>query len=157
MGFPSFMRRVSAALVLALAAAMLPGLASAASPPTSESKPFAEHFLVLQLSDADPAKQAMALSVPNNLLKYYGPDDIDIEVVTFGPGVQLLFADSKHAEMVDSLVAQGVRFDVCMNTIDSIARETGRKPELNPNAIPVRAGVAQILKLVDEGYTLVRP
>jgi intracellular sulfur oxidation DsrE/DsrF family protein len=55
------------------------------------------------------------------------------------------------------LVSQGVRFDVCMNTVDTIELKTGRAPQLNPNAQPVEAGVAQILALTEKGYTLVRP
>ena len=120
-------------------------------------KPFAEHRLVLQLSDDEPKKQGLIISVANNLLKFYGPDRIAIEVVTFGPGIDLLRADSANRQYVDSLVAQGVRFDLCMNTVETIERNTGRRPEFNPNAMPVEAGVAQILALTENGYTLVRP
>lgn len=123
----------------------------------SEQAPFAHHHLVLQLSDADPKKQALVLSVTNAMLKAYGPDDIAIDVVTFGGGIQLLYADSPHRAMVDSLIAQGVRFDVCMNTVDTLRRETGRAPRLNPRAHPVAAGVARILELSEQGYTVVRP
>lgn len=123
----------------------------------STDKPFAEHHLVLQLSDDDAKKQALVISVAYNLLKFYGPDKIAIEVVTFGPGIALLRADNPNRKLVDSLVAQGVQFDVCMNTVATIERETGRRPPLNPNAKPVEAGVAQILALTEMGYTLVRP
>jgi intracellular sulfur oxidation DsrE/DsrF family protein len=119
--------------------------------------PFAEHRLVLQLSDDDPKKQGLVISVANNLLKFYGPDRIAIEVVTFGPEIDLLRSDSPNRKFVDSLVSQGVRFDVCMNTVDTIARTTGTAPQLNPNARLVEAGVAQILMLTEKGYTLVRP
>lgn len=78
------------------------------------------------------------------------------EIVVFGPIIRLVFADSEHAEMVASLVALGVRFDGCLNTVNSIEHETGQKPDLSPNMIPVRASVARILDLVDQGYTLVR-
>ena len=44
-----------------------------------------------------------------------------------------------------------------MNTVDTIERDTGSGRDLNPNAIPVEAGVAQILALTEKGYTLVRP
>jgi hypothetical protein len=44
-----------------------------------------------------------------------------------------------------------------MNTVDTIERDTGKRPELNPKAMPVEAGVAQILTLAKKGYTLVRP
>jgi intracellular sulfur oxidation DsrE/DsrF family protein len=120
-------------------------------------KPFAEHRLVLQLSDEDAKKQGLVISVAYNLLKFYGPDKIAIEVVTFGPGIALLRADSPNRKFVDSLVAQGVKFDLCMNTVDTIKRETGHVPPFNPNARPVEAGVAQILALTEKGYILVRP
>jgi hypothetical protein len=77
--------------------------------------------------------------------------------VTFGPGIALLRADSPNRTLVDSLVAEGVRFDVCMNTVETVERETGHRVPLNPNAKPVEAGVAQILALTEKGYTLVRP
>src|SRR6185437_11439113 len=120
-------------------------------------KPFADHHLALQLSDNDPKKQALTLSVAYNLLKYYGPDRIAIEVVAFGPGIDLVRAGSPHRAEVDSLVSQGVQFDVCMNTVETIERETGKPVDLNPRAIKVVAGVAQILALTEKGFTLVRP
>ncbi|RXH20516.1 hypothetical protein [Bradyrhizobium guangzhouense] len=122
-----------------------------------QDKPFAEHKIVLQLSDADARKQALVLSVANNLLKAYDPDKIAVEVVTFGPGIDLLLAGSERRKQVESLVAQGVRFDICLNTVDTIERETGKRPEFIPAATPVQVGVGQILFLAENGYTVVRP
>jgi len=144
------------AVVFALSAFAL-AQPQAARTDAATDKPFADHHLALQLSDDDAKKQSLVISVAYNLLKFYGPDRIAIEVVTFGPGIALLRADSPNRQFVDSLVAQGVRFDVCMNTIDTIKRETGHAPPLNPNAKPVEAGVAQILALTETGYTLVLP
>jgi uncharacterized protein len=142
----------------ALAFALFPtNYATAAGNDASANKPFAEHHLVLQLSDDDAKKQALVISVAYNLLKFYGPDKIAIEVVTFGPGIALARADNPNRKLVDSLVAQGVHFDVCMNTVETIERESGHSVPLNPNAHPVEAGVAQILALTEKGYTLVRP
>jgi uncharacterized protein len=120
-------------------------------------KPFAEHKIVLQLSDGDARKQALVLSVANNLLKAYDPDKVAIEVVAFGPGIDLLFTDNERRKQVESLIAQGVRFDICLNTVDTIERETGKRPEFIPAATPVQVGVGQILFLSESGYTLVRP
>jgi intracellular sulfur oxidation DsrE/DsrF family protein len=122
-----------------------------------QDKPFAEHRLVLQLSDNDPKKQALVISVAFNLLKFYDPDKVAIEVVAFGPGIDLLRAESDNRKLVESLVAQGVRFDVCLNTVDSVERDTGKRPQILPAATPVQVGVAQILFLTENGYTLVRP
>jgi uncharacterized protein len=120
-------------------------------------KPFAEHFIVLQLSDSDAKKERLVLSVASNLLKAYEPDKIAVEVVAFGPGIDLLRDTNEYRSLVDSLVTQGVRFDVCGNTLDTIERETGKRPTINPHAIEVQVGVGQILKLTESGYTLVRP
>ena len=149
----------------ALIAGMAAGLAFTAPPALAQTrlqaplpdKPFAEHRLIIQLSDREPAKQALALSVPNNLLKFYDPDKISIVVVAFGPGIDLLRAESPNRARVDSLVSQGVEFDICMNTVDTIERETGKKIDLNPKAVKVQVGVARILELAEKDYTLVRP
>jgi uncharacterized protein len=122
-----------------------------------QDKPFAEHKIVLQLSDNDARKQNLVISVANNLLKFYDPDKVAIEVVAFGPGIELLRTEGAARKQVESLIAQGVRFDVCLNTVDTIERETGRRPEIIPGATPVQVGVGQILFLTENGYTLVRP
>jgi intracellular sulfur oxidation DsrE/DsrF family protein len=152
----SCVRGLGTAVIAAWMAATIPPQARAEQPPLPD-KPFAEHRIALQLSDNDPKKQSLVLSVANNLLKFYDPDKVAIEVVAFGPGIDLLRPDNGNRKMVESLVAQGVRFDVCLNTVDSIERETGRRPDIIPVATPVQVGVGQILSLTENGFTLVRP
>jgi intracellular sulfur oxidation DsrE/DsrF family protein len=141
------------ALVAALAALLLSPAAAQSPLP---DKPFADHHLVLQLSDRAPDKQALVLSVAYNLLKAYGPDKIAIEVVAFGPGIDLLRAESPSRPLVDSLIAQGVQFDICMNTVDTLER-AGKHVDINPKAVRVQVGVERILQLTEKGYTVVRP
>jgi len=147
--FHRYLRVLIAALLL------IPALASAQQVPLQD-KPFAEHKIVLQLSDNDPKKQGLVISVANNLMKFY-PDKVAIEVVAFGPGIDLLKLDNPNRKAVESLVAQGVRVDICLNTVDTLEREAGKRPEFLPVATPVQVGVAQILFLTENGYTLVRP
>lgn len=121
-----------------------------------DEKPFAQAHVILQLSDQERA--AVVLDTANNLIKHYGgPDNIEIEIIAFGPGVRLLFADSEHEVRINSLIENGVRFYICENTLDTMERMTGVRPEVSPHAIPVQTGVAHILERVAEGYTLVRP
>ncbi len=144
------------ALLAVLMLAAIPSLARAQPAPLPD-KPFAEHRVVLQLSDNDPKKQSLVISVAYNLLKFYDPDKVAIELVAFGPGIDLLRTGNANRKLVESLVAQGVRVDVCLNTVDTIERETGKRPEIIPVATPVQVGVGQILSLTENGYTLVRP
>ncbi|RXG92133.1 MULTISPECIES: hypothetical protein [Bradyrhizobium] len=148
-------QHLSAMLLAVLVWAAIPQ-ASAQQVPLQD-KPFAEHKVVLQLSDGDARKQALVLSVANNLLKAYDPDKIAIEVVAFGPGIDLLLSGSERRKQVESLIAQGVRFDICLNTVDTLERETGKRPEFIQAATPVQVGVGQILFLAENGYTVVRP
>ncbi len=147
------------ALVLPLALAAQ-SAAAQSKPPGRKGdpdRPFAEHFIALQLSDSDPKKERLVLSVASNLLKAYGPDRIAVEVVAFGAGIDLLREANEFRPLLDSLVTQGVRFDVCGNTLDTIARATGKRPAINPHAVEVQVGVGQLLALSENGYTLVRP
>jgi uncharacterized protein len=148
--------RAYRAIIGALLLAATTAFAHAQQPPLQD-KPFAEHKIALQLSDNDAKKQALVISVAYNLLKAYDPDKIAIEVVAFGPGIDLLRTGSANRKLVESLISQGVRFDVCLNTLDTIERETGKRPEIIPGATPVQVGVGQILRLTENGYTLLRP
>jgi uncharacterized protein len=152
----SILRAIGNAVIAALMVTMTSSVARAQPAPLPD-KPFAEHRIVLQLSDNDARKQSLVVSVAYNLLKLYGPDKVAIEVVAFGPGIDLLNPDNPSRKRVESLVAQGVRFDVCLNTLDTIERETGKRPEFIAAATPVPVGVGQILALTENGYTLVRP
>src|ERR1700761_8622807 len=138
-------------------AVMLAPVARAAEPAPLPDKPFAEHRVVLQLSDNDPKKQSLVISVAYNLLKLYDPDKVAIEVVAFGPGIELLFPDNPNRKLIESRVAQDVKFDICLNTVDTIERDTGKRPAYIAAATPVQVGVGQILSLTENGYTLVRP
>jgi intracellular sulfur oxidation DsrE/DsrF family protein len=145
--------RVGVALTMMAAAATPAGAQQA----PLQDKPFAEHKVVLQLSDDDPRKQRLVLSVATNLMKFYDPDKVAVEIVAFGPGIELLKPENPNRKMVESLVAQGARVDICLNTVDTLERDTGKRPEFIAAATPVQVGVAQILLLTENGYKLVRP
>ncbi len=142
--------------MLASVPAVFGAVAPGASVEAEVANPFATHKLVLQLSDAALEKQKLIISVANTVLKVW-PERSAIDVVAFGPGVSLLYAASPERVGVDSLVSQGVRFEICMNTIETIIRRTGAAPTLNPRAHKVAYGVPRIMQLVAEGYMLVQP
>ena len=138
------------------AALLLPATGTLAA--ASEGKPFATHKVVLQISDGNPARQTLVLNVANNLIKHYGADKVDVEIVAFGPGLSLLFADNSNNGRIDSLAdGHGVRFSACSNTIAAVTRMRGQEPALTPRATRVDAGVVQIMDLTADGYQLIKP
>ena len=92
-----------------------------------------------------------------NLIKAYGSEKVDIEIVSFGPGLRLLFAENGNKGRIQGLASEGVRFAACKNTIKGMGKKLGHAPALNSNAVEVSAGVVRILDLIDGGYTLVKP
>jgi intracellular sulfur oxidation DsrE/DsrF family protein len=135
-------------------------LATFMAPQTSfaqEEKPFAEHKFVLQISDMDPSKQTLVLNVAGNILKAYGQDQVDIEIVAFGPGLRLLFQDNANAGRIDGLVSSGVRFFACQNTINNMSRIVGEPIKVNAHAKSGKGGIVRIKELVDQGYMLAKP
>ncbi len=121
-------------------------------------KPFAEKKIVLQISDPNPFKQTLVLNVANNILKEYGTDNVAMEIVAFGPGVRLLFADNANKARIKALADNGgVTFHACSNTIKNMTKQLGYAPEINPIAGKSGPGVVRILELVDQGYVLVKP
>ncbi|MBN2871650.1 MAG: DsrE family protein [Halothiobacillaceae bacterium] len=150
----------SAALLLGMALT-LAGPAQAADQKAIEAvggNTLAQEHLVLQITEADLQRQNLVLNVASNVLTARGgPDQIDVEVVAFGPGISMMFEKNPHAERIQSLSQQGVRFSACKNSIAAATRKLGHEPKLNPAAQPVEAGIARILDLVEAGYILVRP
>ena len=142
-------------LLLAVSALLLLAAPAGAQ---NEDKPFAEAHIVLQLSDDDEQVQAGVINVANNLVKHYGgPDFVDIEIVAFGPGLSLLFPGNPQRDRIASLVASDVRFVGCLNTVATIERKTGKRPELIPEAVMVQTGVAHLVERATQGYVVIRP
>ncbi len=124
----------------------------------ADDKPFAEKKIVLQISDKDAYKQTLVLNVASNLIRHYGPDQVDIEIVAFGPGLRLLFDDNSNAGRIDTLSESGgVRFSACSNTLKKVSQKLGHTPKLNAHADHVSAGVVRIIELTGQGYVLVKP
>jgi intracellular sulfur oxidation DsrE/DsrF family protein len=124
---------------------------------SAAEKSFADTKVVLQISDNDPFKQTLVLNVANNLVKHYGPDQVDVEIVAFGPGLRLLFAENANKDRIQSLADNGVRFAACGNTVRNMSKILGEEPVLNKNATTVSAGVVRILDLEKQGYKIIKP
>lgn len=122
-----------------------------------EDRPFVEHKIVLQISDMDPFKQTLVLNVAGNILKAYGQDQADVEIVAFGPGLRLLFEENSNSERIDGLVSSGVRFFACQNTINNMSNTLGEPIKINTHASSGKGGIVRIKELTDQGYLLVKP
>ncbi len=148
-------RNIKLYLLCGLAALLTAVVAPASM--AQEEKPFAENKFVLQISDMDPDKQTLVLNVASNIIKHYGQDQADVEIVAFGPGLRLLFAENSNAGRISGLTESGVRFAACGNTLAKMTSTLGGEPALNEHATVVPGGIVRIKELADQGYLLVKP
>ena len=140
---------------------MLPGLTALmllfVISPASFADSHTKNRLVIQVSTDDPRTQRIALNNAVNLQKYYGIDNIVIEIVAYGPGLGMLTQQSKQAKRVESLALQDITFSACGNTMAAVEAKSGKVPELLEGVGEVQAGVARIMELQQQGYAYIRP
>lgn len=151
---------VITALLLGLVGTAPSVMANPAAEPVSQAvqeKPFAVARVALQISDGSGEKQQLVLNVARNLVKYYGEDKVDVEVVAFGAGLRLLFKDNALSDQIQSLAAEGVRFSACDNTIAAMTKKLGHPPELASEARIVPAGIVRLVELNKAGFFVSRP
>lgn len=117
----------------------------------------AEHRLAIQINNNDPELHDTILTNISNLHKFYGVDEIDIEVVAYGPGVWLLAADNPLASRIESYTMQNVTFTACGNTLDAIEMQRGERPTLTEGVQTFEAGIARLIELQNEGYAYLSP
>ena len=113
--------------------------------------------LVIQVSSKDPVVQKIALNVAVNVQKALGIDNVNVEIVAFGPGLSILTKKSKNAKRVESLALQNITFSACANTMKKIEKKKGKKPGLAEGVKIVPAGAIRIMELQEKGYSYIRP
>ena len=113
--------------------------------------------IVIQVSTDDMRTQKIALNNAVNMQKLYGIDNVQIEIVAYGPGLGLLTKKSTEASRVTSLAMQDITFSACGNTMKKVAEKSGKMPELLEGVEQVTAGVARIMELQQQGYAYIRP
>ena len=116
-----------------------------------------EYKYVLHIDDMDPSKQELILNNAQNLLDAYPPGHVEVEIVAYGPGLRLMFAENVNAQRLDSLSQSGVKFSACGNTLKGMAKQMGEEPKLNPVATVVPGGIVRIGELVKQGYIYIKP
>ena len=116
-----------------------------------------EHKIVIQVSTDDPRMQKIALNNAVALQKTYGLDNIAVEIVAYGLGLSLLTKKSGQADRVESLAMSDITFSACGNTMNKVAKKSGKMPVLLEGVGQVPAGVARIMELQEQGYAYVRP
>lgn len=110
--------------------------------------------VVMQVSDNDPAKWNLALNNATNIQKDLGMDEVDIEVVVYGPGIGMLKAGSPVAARVAGALQNGVKVVACENTMAGMHLEKG---DMLADIGYVPAGVVELMRKQQQGWAYIRP
>ena len=138
-------------LIAALAAA---GIAlSPVAQSESVHKPD-RHKVVLQVSDNDAGKWNLALNNAQNLQQALGKDNVEVEIVAYGPGLPMLKAESKVGARLAQALDASVKLIACENTM----RKTHvTKADMYDGISFVPGGVVHIMQREREGWAYIRP
>ncbi|MEP7063610.1 MAG: DsrE family protein [Betaproteobacteria bacterium] len=144
-----FRHPVSQALCLVvLAFACTAGSLAQAPAPAPASK------VVLQVSDNDPAKWNLALNNAKNIQSDLGAANVAIEIVAYGPGINMLKMDSAVGGRVDEALAAGVKVVACENTMRNAKLA---KPDMLDRVGYVPSGVVELMQKQQQGWAYLRP
>ncbi len=123
------------------------------------SMSFAEdRKMAIQLNSSDPLIQKMALLNARNLKAVIGKDNIDVELVIYGPGLSALKIENANSSRIKDLMDRyGLKVSVCEGTLKSYAKRHGGEPKIIGGVSRVPTGAIRILELQEQGYAYMRP
>lgn len=114
----------------------------------------ARHKVIFQVSDNDARKWNLALNNVKNVQDDLGKDNVEVELVAYGPGLAMLKLDSEVSTRISDALARGVKIMACENTMTNT--KTARADML-PNIGYVKAGVVELMLKQQQGYAYIRP
>ena len=119
------------------------------------------HRIAMQVSTNDPGVFDLALHNAVNLAREYGEaaEEFEVEIVTYGPGLHMVRADTSPAKArVRSVMESvpGIVMSACGNTITAMEKAEGRTLELLPDVGVVRAGAVRLVALQEAGWSYLR-
>lgn len=115
------------------------------------------HKLVIQMNKRNPDLQAEVISNIVNISKFYGVDNVEIELVAYGPGIYFITKQSEFRKRIESLMMQDVTFTACGDTLKTIKRIKGIDLDLIDDVEVVKNGVPRMMWLQEHGYSYLSP
>jgi uncharacterized protein len=122
------------------------------------------HRIVIQVDQNDPAVMNLALNNATNIIDYYRAkgEDVDVDLVTYGPGLHMLRADTSPVQerlkqLKDYAFPSTIQFSACNNTKEGMEKKEGHPINMVPQAVFVPSGVVHLMELQEKGWSYLRP
>jgi intracellular sulfur oxidation DsrE/DsrF family protein len=120
------------------------------------------HHLILQVNSNDPAAMDLTLNNAVNVTQHYREigEKVEIEVITFGPGLHMLRDDTSPVKPRIEQMALStpeVSFKACGNTQEKMHQAEDKGIPIISQAQVVKSGVVRVMELQETGWTYVKP
>ena len=109
--------------------------------------------IVFQVSDVEVGKWNLTLNNVRNVQTEMPDDPPELEVVVFGPGIDMLKADSPIAARVAETLKNGVKVVACENTMKNMKLVYA---DMLPNIGYVPAGVVELARKQQQGFAYIK-
>ncbi len=135
---------------------------TAAPRKVAKSGPAAKHKVGIQVNQNDKALMDLALNNAKNIIEHYKAkgETVAIEIVTYGPGLHMLRADTspvKDRIAPMALENANLKFIACANTQANQSKAEGKPVTLVSEAKVMPSGVVRLMELQKQGYAYIRP
>jgi intracellular sulfur oxidation DsrE/DsrF family protein len=111
------------------------------------------HRVLFALTSPDQMDWEMTIHNIHNLMKGLAPDNVEVEVVAYGPGISFLKKDSTAAADIAKLEEEHVHFMACGNAMRAMHLT---QADLVPGAVVVPAGIVEVVTKEEEGWTYIK-
>ncbi|MGS4944590.1 DsrE family protein [Meridianimarinicoccus sp. RP-17] len=118
--------------------------------------------VAIHVDEENVSTMNMALNNAANIAKHYGDlgQEVAIEIVTYGPGLHMLRADTSPVAdriAVMALELDNITFSACLNTVQAMEQRTQKEVPLISEAEVVPSGAVRLMELQYDGYAYLRP
>jgi intracellular sulfur oxidation DsrE/DsrF family protein len=147
--------------VLKMMAAWTILAAACCSSLAADAKP---HRVTIQVDQNDPAVMNLALNNVVNIMEMYKAkdEDVQIELVAYGPGLNMLSEDTSPVkdrikQIADLSFPSQIKFSACNNTKQGMEKREGHPITIVPQANLVPSGAVRLMELQEQGWSYLRP
>jgi len=111
------------------------------------------HHLVFQVIDNDPGRWKQTLAISRNLIRDMGKDNVAIEIVVHGGGINMARKDSEVAELLGDVQKQGAVIAACAQSMKGLKVSAD---DLHSGVRVVEFGAKELMEKQEAGWTYIR-
>lgn len=122
------------------------------------------HRVAIQVDQNDPAVMNLALNNATNIMNDYKArgEDVDIEVVAYGPGLNMFREDTSPVkdrlkQIAELSFPSKIVFSACNVTKQGMEKREGHPITIVPQAHLVPSGAVRLMQLQEKGWSYLKP